>query len=182
MDKDRETEIKHAKESKVKCRTSSSMSIKKQIRIKAADVDWCINNAVNLSVKTFASMFKHSGRQHCHARYRLILESHIQEERRGRLQDEFETWRKTMDCTEFWANQQRAEDLAEANGNCSVAANNLLIANTQEIRSSVTKYHVPETSTCYTIFRNKCYVYLSLFCIYCIIKFVKMWLYFLKMV
>jgi hypothetical protein len=182
MDKVRETGIKHAKESKVKRRMSSSTSIKKQTRIKAADVDWCINNVVNLSAKTFASTFKHSDRQYCHARYRLILESHIQEEHRGRLQDKFETWRKTMDCTKFWVNQQRAKDLAEANDNCSVAANNLLIANTQEIRSSVAKYYVPEISTCYTIFRNKCRVYLSLFCIDCIIKFVKMRLYFLKMV
>ncbi|EIE91096.1 hypothetical protein G6F46_006815 [Rhizopus delemar] len=73
-----------------------------------------------------------------------MLESHIQEEYRSRLQDEFEAWRKIMDCTEFWVNQRRAEALAKANDNCSEAVNNLLIANTQEIRPSMAKCHVPE--------------------------------------
>ncbi|KAI7902876.1 uncharacterized protein BX663DRAFT_416183, partial [Cokeromyces recurvatus] len=73
-----------------------------------------------------------------------ILESHIQEEYRSGLQDEFEAWRKTIDCTEFWVNQRRAEALAKTNDNCSEAANNLLIPNTQEIRSSVVKCYVPE--------------------------------------
>ncbi|KAL0073922.1 hypothetical protein F4703DRAFT_1718327, partial [Phycomyces blakesleeanus] len=73
-----------------------------------------------------------------------ILDSNIPEEHRSRLQDEFETWRKTINCTELWFNQRRAQALAEAHDNCSEAANNLLISNTQEIKSSVIKYHVPE--------------------------------------
>ncbi|KAI9317895.1 hypothetical protein BX666DRAFT_1856106, partial [Dichotomocladium elegans] len=73
-----------------------------------------------------------------------ILGSHIQEEHISRLQDENETWRKNIDCTEFRCDQRRAQALAEANDNCSEAANNLLISNTQEIKSSVAKYDMPE--------------------------------------
>ncbi|ORE01110.1 hypothetical protein BCV72DRAFT_217923, partial [Rhizopus microsporus var. microsporus] len=74
-----------------------------------------INNVTELSVKTFANMFKHYDRQHCYSRYSMILDSLVPEEHRGRLQGEFETWRKTMDCTEFWYNQRRAQALAKAN-------------------------------------------------------------------
>ncbi|KAG1090451.1 hypothetical protein G6F39_010512 [Rhizopus arrhizus] len=125
-------------------KTSLSTSTRKRTRIKAADVHWCIDNVANLSVQTFAITFKHYDRQHCHSRYNITLDSHIPEEHRSRLQDEFETWRKIIDCTEFWRNQRRAQALAEANDNCSEAANNFLISNTQEIKSSVAKYHVPE--------------------------------------
>ncbi|KAG0988240.1 hypothetical protein G6F28_009828 [Rhizopus arrhizus] len=137
---------KYAKESKVRRKTSLSTSTRKRTRIKAADVHWCIDNVANLSVQTFAITFKHYDRQHCHSRYNITLDSHIPEEHRSRLQDEFETWRKIIDCTEFWRNQRRAQALAEANDNCSEAANNLLISNVQEIKSSVEKYHVPEPS------------------------------------
>lgn len=152
MDKNTETETKYAKESELKRKTSTSTTVKKRTRIKAADVEWCINSATNLSVKAFALAFKYSDRQYCHARYKLILESHIQDEHRSRLQDEFEAWRKTMDCPEFWDNQRRAKALAKANDNCPKAANTLFIANTQGIRSSVVNYHVrgPAPTTSFT--------------------------------
>ncbi|KAI8968447.1 hypothetical protein BDF20DRAFT_828244, partial [Mycotypha africana] len=54
--------------------------------------------------------------------------------------EEFETWRKTIDCIEFWRNQRRAQALTEANDNCSEAANYLLISNSQEFKSSKAKY------------------------------------------
>ncbi|KAG1532444.1 hypothetical protein G6F51_013102 [Rhizopus arrhizus] len=146
MDKASGTETKHATESKVRRKTSLSTSTRKRTRIKSADVHWCIDNVANLSVQTFAITFKHYDRQHCHSRYNIMLDSHIPEEHRSRLQDEFETWRKTIHCIEFWRNQRRAQALAEANDNCSEAANNLLISNVQEIKSSVEKYHVPEPS------------------------------------
>ncbi|KAI9468409.1 hypothetical protein BDB00DRAFT_777359, partial [Zychaea mexicana] len=69
---------------------SLSTLTRKRPRIKAVDVHWCIDNVANLSVQTFAITFKHYDRQHCHSRYNIILDSHIPEEHKSRLQDEFE--------------------------------------------------------------------------------------------
>ncbi|KAF1802858.1 hypothetical protein FB192DRAFT_1258582, partial [Mucor lusitanicus] len=55
----------------------------------------------------------------------------LPEEHRSRLLEEFDTWRKTIDCTD----------------DCSEASNNLLTSNSQEIKSSVAKDHEAEPAS-----------------------------------
>ncbi|ORZ06420.1 hypothetical protein BCR42DRAFT_299988, partial [Absidia repens] len=66
--------------------TPSSTPTVKRTRIKAADVHWCISNAANLSLPSFATTFDHYDRQRCHARYGTILNNYIPKEHEIKLQ------------------------------------------------------------------------------------------------
>ncbi|KAI7877675.1 uncharacterized protein EV154DRAFT_386490, partial [Mucor mucedo] len=48
-------------------------SSEKRPRVLAADVQWCILNVSDLTLKVFALEYGHYDRRRCHARYKTML-------------------------------------------------------------------------------------------------------------
>lgn len=112
-------------------------SRKKRPRVLTVDASWCVSNKENLSVMAFARQFKHTDQIYCHSRYKTIVKNHIPQSERSRLNDEFNNWRKTLHCTEFWKEQKRLGALSEADTNCSDVINKFLVKNSEEVLASV---------------------------------------------
>ncbi|KAI9263570.1 hypothetical protein EDC94DRAFT_485210, partial [Helicostylum pulchrum] len=65
-----------------------------------------------------------------------IISNHAPEGERVRLVDEFNSWRKTLSCSEFWKEQNRLEALSEVDVNCSRVVNNFLVKNSEQVLTS----------------------------------------------
>ncbi|KAI9353969.1 hypothetical protein BD770DRAFT_302752, partial [Pilaira anomala] len=58
----------------------------KRPRVLAVDSSWCLRNKESLNVISFAKEFGYVDQTKCHARYRVILENHLPQEDKLRLQ------------------------------------------------------------------------------------------------
>lgn len=116
---------------------------KKRTRVLAVDSSWCVNNIESLSVMSFAREFKHKDQHYCHSRYNTIIENHIPQEEQPRLRDDFNNWKKTLHCIEFWKEQKRVDALLEADSNCSDVINKFLVKNSEEVLASAENFHKP---------------------------------------
>jgi hypothetical protein len=91
----------------------------------------------NLTPKAFAIAFKYTNKIYTHSRYKTIIENHLPQPDQSRLLIEFESWRKSFDCTEFWKIQNRVESLSKVDSNCSDAVNNMFVRNSEDLLNSV---------------------------------------------
>lgn len=91
----------------------------------------------------FASEFKHSNQHYCHSRYKSIIENHIPKEEQSRLSDDFNNWRKTPHCIEFWKEQKRVDASSEADSKCSDITNKFLVKNSEEVLASSENFCKP---------------------------------------
>ncbi|KAI7868055.1 uncharacterized protein EV154DRAFT_488204 [Mucor mucedo] len=107
-------------------------SSEKRPRVLAADVQWCILNVSDLTLKVFALEYGHYNRRRCHARYKTIL-TNMSEEDHSRLLEEFENWCLTLDCTVFWKERQRIHALETTASNCSQVINDMLLSDSQSL-------------------------------------------------
>jgi hypothetical protein len=124
-----------------KRKNATLTSRKKRPRVLAVDVSWCVNSTESLSVMAFARQFKHSDQNYCHFHYKSTIENYIPQEEQSRLNDDFNNWRKTVDCIEFWKEQKRVNALSEADSKCSDAANRFLLKNSEEVLANYIFYN-----------------------------------------
>ncbi|KAI8072899.1 hypothetical protein BC940DRAFT_226282, partial [Gongronella butleri] len=52
------------------------------------------------------------------------------------LLEDFETWRGTVDCVEFWRERRRAFSMAKTEANCSEVINAMLVTDSAAIGAS----------------------------------------------
>jgi hypothetical protein len=120
-----------------KRKNTTPRSKNKRPRVLAADASWCVDNMDNLTPKAFAIAFKYTNKIYTHSRYKTIIENHLPQPDQSRLLIEFESWRKSFDCTEFWKIQNRVESLSKVDSNCSDAVNNMFVRNSEDLLNSV---------------------------------------------
>lgn len=93
--------------------------------------------------------------QHCcHSRYKSIIENRIPKEDQSRLSDDFNNWRKTLYCIEFWKEQKRVHASSAVDSNCSVI-NKFSVKNSEGILAFAENFSKPVRRCLFFIAKNQ---------------------------